>query len=166
MIIENICKTAKNVDATKTIRLRSIKSVFTTRVIRESAPAYLDHKRFTAPQQVYELFIDLIPETKEHFISLHLDGKNRIVCMDTVSIGSLNQSLVAPREVFKSAVLSSAAAVILVHNHPTGDPTPSKEDISITKRLKECGDLLGITVLDHIIVGDGAYVSFVEKGLL
>ena len=150
----------------KTIRLRSIRPVFTTKVVRECAPAYLEHKRFTEPKQIYEMFLDLIPETKEHFLCLHLDGKNRIVCLDAVSIGSLNQSIVHPREVFKSAVMSSAAAIVLIHNHPSGDPTPSKEDLVITKRLKECGELLGITVMDHIVVGDGVYVSFVERGLL
>ena len=150
----------------KTIRLRTIKPVFTTKVICERAPAYLEYKRFISPQQVYEMFTDLVSETKEHFLCLHLDGKNRIVCLDIVSIGSLNQSIVHPREVFKTALLSSAAAIILVHNHPTGDPTPSTEDITITRRLKEAGDLLGIKVLDHVIIGEGAYISFVEKGLL
>jgi DNA repair protein RadC len=78
----------------------------------------------------------------------------------------LNQSIVHPREVFKTALLSNAAALILCHQHPTGDPSPSREDIEITRRLKEVGDIMGIKVLDHIIVGDGEYVSFVERGLL
>ncbi|MRR06215.1 MAG: DNA repair protein RadC, partial [Deltaproteobacteria bacterium] len=121
--------------------------------------------RFTSPQQIFEIFRDLRLETKEHFITLHLDGKNRILCIDRVSVGSLNQSIVHPREVFKSAVYSSAAAIILVHNHPSLDPAPSREDIEITRRLKECGELLGIKLLDHIIVGD-SYVSFVERGIL
>jgi DNA repair protein RadC len=86
--------------------------------------------------------------------------------MDLVSIGSLNQSIVHPREVFKTACLSNAAALILIHQHPTGDPTPSSEDIAITRRLKESGKILGIKVLDHIIVGDDEYMSFVERGLL
>ncbi len=100
------------------------------------------------------------------FITVHLDGKNRILCMDIVSIGSLNQSIVNPREVFKTACLSSAAAILCIHNHPTGDPTPSSEDIAITRRLKEAGDILSIKVLDHIIIGDGEYLSFVERCLL
>jgi DNA repair protein RadC len=86
--------------------------------------------------------------------------------MDIVSIGSLNQSIVHPRSVFMTACLSSAAAIICVHNHPTGDPTPSSEDITITRRLKEAGEIMGIKVLDHIIIGDGEYLSFVERGLL
>ena len=79
---------------------------------------------------------------------------------------SVNQSIVHPREVFKTSLLSNAAALILIHQHPTGDPTPSSEDISITRRLKEAGEIMGIKVLDHIIVGDGEYLSFVERGLL
>ena len=100
------------------------------------------------------------------FLTLHLDGKNRIICMDIVSVGSLNQSIVHPRSVFMTACLSNAAAIILVHQHPTGDPTPSSEDIAITRRLKEAGEIMGIKILDHIIVGDGEYLSFVERGLL
>jgi len=111
------------------------------------------------------MFSFLNQETKEYFLTLHLDGKNRIVCMEEVSVGSLNQSIVHPREVFKTALLSSAAAIVLIHNHPSGDPTPSREDREITRRLKEGGDLLGIRVLDHIIVGE-SYLSFVEQGLL
>jgi DNA repair protein RadC len=151
---------------TKRVRVQVIRPVFTREVVREKMPAYLATDRFTTPSQVYEMFSELIQETKEHFLALHLDGKNRIICLDRVSIGSLNQSIVHPREVFKSAVLSSASALILVHNHPTGDPSPSSEDIQITRRLREAGTLLGIAVLDHIIIGNGEYCSFVEKGLL
>lgn len=149
----------------KTIRLLAIRSVFEREKIRENAPDYLKARRFTSPQQIFEIFHELRLEAKEHFIALHLDGKNRIICLDRVSVGSLNQSIVHPREVFKSAVYSSAAAIILIHNHPSLDPAPSREDIEITRRLKECGELLGIKLLDHIIVGD-SYVSFVERGML
>lgn len=149
----------------KTIRLRVIKAVYERQIVREDAPEYLVEKRFTSPQQVFELFKDLRIETKEHFICLHLDGKNRIICMDRVSVGSLNQSIVHPREVLKTAVMSSAAALILVHNHPSGDPTPSREDIEITRRLKEASEIIGIKLLDHIIVGD-IYVSLMEAGNL
>jgi len=149
----------------KTIRLIAIRSVFEREKIREDAPKYLSTTRFTSPQQIFEIFHDLMLETKEHFITLHLDGKNRIICIDRVSVGSLNQSIVHPREVFKSAVYSSAAAIILVHNHPSLDPAPSREDVEITRRLKECGELLGIKLLDHIIIGDG-FTSFAEQGIL
>lgn len=153
-------------DATKTIRIRCIKSVFSKEVVRENLPAYITTDRFTSPKQIYEIFSDLQHESKEHFITLHLDGKNRIICFDRVSVGSLNQSIVHPREVFKGAILSSAAALILIHNHPSGDPSPSAEDRAITRRLVEVGDLVGIRILDHIIVGSGEYLSFVERGLL
>jgi DNA repair protein RadC len=149
----------------KIVRLRRLRAVFERQVVRESAPAYLETRRFTSAVQVAELFRDLEMESKEHFLCLHLDGKNRIVCLDRVSVGSLNQSIVHPREVFKTAILSSAAAIILVHNHPTGDVTPSAEDREVTRRLAEVGQLVGIRVLDHVIVGDG-YFSFAEGGLL
>jgi DNA repair protein RadC len=150
---------------TKRIVLKSIEARYRKEAVREDAPEWVT-TRFTSPKQVFELFKDLIYETKEHFITLHLDGKNRIMCMDRVSIGSLNQSIVHPREVFKTALLSNAAAIICVHQHPSGDPNPSSEDLSITKRLKEAGELMGIRVLDHIVVGHEDYISFVEKGLM
>jgi DNA repair protein RadC len=103
---------------------------------------------------------------REHFRVILLNTKNRVLGVETVSIGSLNSSLVHPREVFKSAVQRSAAGVILVHNHPSGDPTPSSEDIEITRRLSDAGRVIGIEVLDHIIIGDHLFVSFKEKGLI
>ena len=121
--------------------------------------------RYTSPEQVFNTFSFLRHETKEYFFSIHLDGKNRICCVDEVSVGSLNQSLVVARELYKTALLSSAAAIIVLHNHPTGDPTPSREDIEITRRLKEAGDIIGVKLLDHIIIGD-SFVSFVGNGLL
>lgn len=128
----------------------------------------LEHlDRFTSPRQVFDYFHHEFRDSrKEYFLTLLLDGKNRIIRRVQVSEGSLNQSIVHPREVFIPAVKESAAAIILVHNHPTGDPAPSSEDIAITRRLKEAGEIMGIKVLDHIIVGDGVYLSFVERGLL
>ena len=124
-------------------------------------------ERFTAPAQVFEFFHhELRDNRKELFLILLLDGKNRITRKVQVSEGSLNQSIVHPREVFAPAVRESAAAVIFIHNHPSGDPAPSREDREITRRLKEAGEILGIKVLDHIIIGDGAYFSFVESGIL
>lgn len=123
--------------------------------------------RFTSPRQVFDYFhFEFRDSRKEYFLALLLDGKNRIIRRVQVSEGSLNQSLVHPREVFNPAVKESAAALILVHNHPTGDPAPSQEDIAITRRLREAGEIMGIKVLDHIIVGDGEYLSFVERGLM
>lgn len=128
----------------------------------------LEHlDRFTSPRQVFEYFHHEFRDSrKEYFLALLLDGKNRIIRRVQVSEGSLNQSIVHPREVFSPAVRESAAAVILVHNHPTGDPAPSSEDIAVTRRLNEAGEVMGIRVLDHIIIGDGDFISFVERGLL
>jgi DNA repair protein RadC len=103
---------------------------------------------------------------REHFRSLALNTRNQVLAVNRISVGSLNSSIVHPREVFKQAISSSAAAVILVHNHPSGDPAPSSEDIEVTGRLVQAGNILGITVLDHIIIGDGRYLSFKEKGLM
>jgi DNA repair protein RadC len=149
------------------IKFKTIKAVYETLTVKEEITNYLKAgSRYTSPSQVFETFSFLMKETKEMFLTLHLNGKNSIICMEIVSIGSLNQSIVHPREVFKTACLSNAAAVLLVHQHPTGDPSPSSEDIAITRRLKEAGEIMGIKVLDHIIVGDGEYLSFVERGLL
>ncbi|TAN45052.1 MAG: JAB domain-containing protein [Nitrospirae bacterium] len=103
---------------------------------------------------------------KEKFICLMLDAKNRLLREHLVSEGTLTNSMMHPREAFKEAIKESAASVIFVHNHPSGDPTPSKEDIAVTERLKNTGNIVGITVLDHVIIGDGKYVSLKEQGLL
>ncbi|MCD7032922.1 DNA repair protein RadC [Metabacillus sp. GX 13764] len=104
--------------------------------------------------------------TQEHFVCLYLNTKNQVIHKQTVFIGSLNASIVHPREVFKEALRRSAASFICMHNHPSGDPSPSKEDIEVTKRLSECGKVLGIELLDHLIIGDQKYVSLKEKGYL
>ncbi|QSQ09528.1 hypothetical protein H0A61_01899 [Koleobacter methoxysyntrophicus] len=103
---------------------------------------------------------------KEYFKIILLNIKNQVIHVEDVSVGSLNSSIVHPREIFKIAIRRSSAALILVHNHPSGDPTPSGEDVEITRRLVESGKLLGIDVLDHIIIGDGRYTSLKEKGLI
>lgn len=103
---------------------------------------------------------------QEIFLVVLLDNKNRIIKEITISTGSLTSSIVHPREVFNPAIKESAASVIFVHNHPSGDPEPSKEDIQITQRLLEVGNVVGIKVLDHIIIGNGCFVSFKDKGLL
>jgi DNA repair protein RadC len=101
---------------------------------------------------------------QEHFVCLYLNTKNQVLNKKTVFIGSLNTSIVHPREVFKEGLKRSCASIICFHNHPSGDPAPSREDIEVTKRLVECGKMLGIEVLDHIIIGDQKYVSLKEKG--
>lgn len=102
---------------------------------------------------------------REHFMTILLDTKNQLLATELVSVGSLDTSLVHPREVFKGAVRRSASSVILAHNHPSGDPTPSSADISCTRRLAEAGQVLGIAVLDHVVIGHGGYVSFRERGI-
>ncbi|QGU00050.1 UPF0758 family protein [Candidatus Syntrophocurvum alkaliphilum] len=103
---------------------------------------------------------------REHFRVMYLDRKGGLLFMQDVSIGGLHSSIVHPREVFKTAVKRSAASIILIHNHPSGDPTPSLEDINVTQRLIEAGKILGIEVLDHIIIGELKYNSLKEKGLI
>ena len=167
MTIETLFGTEEVTSKPRTVKFKMIKAVYETLTVKEEITNYLKTgTRFTAPRQVFDTFSFLMKETKEMFITLHLDGKNRIIVMDLVSIGSLNQSIVHPREVFKTACLSNAAALILIHQHPTGDPSPSSEDIAITRRLKEAGEIMGIKVLDHIIIGQDDYLSFVERGLL
>ena len=104
--------------------------------------------------------------SQEHFVCLYLNTKNQVLHKQTVFIGSLNASIVHPREVFKEALKRSAASLICIHNHPSGDPSPSREDIEVTKRLTECGKMLGIELLDHLIIGEQKYVSLKEKGYI
>lgn len=101
---------------------------------------------------------------REHFKAVYLNTKHHVITVETISIGSLNSSLVHPRELFKNSIKRSASALILAHNHPSGDPTPSPEDIEITRRLVEAGNIIGIQVLDHIIVGDDSFISLKEYG--
>jgi len=105
-------------------------------------------------------------EAREHFVVLLLNARHECMAIETVSIGSLNASIVHPREVFKPAVVVSAASVVLVHNHPSGDPEPSEEDLSITRRLVQVGELLGIGVLDHVIVAERGIVSLRSRGAM
>ncbi|WP_184403499.1 RadC family protein [Geomicrobium halophilum] len=104
--------------------------------------------------------------SQEHFVAIYLNTKNQVLHKKTIFIGSLNASIVHPREVFKEALRRSAASIVCLHNHPSGDPAPSKEDSEVTKRLVECGKILGIDVLDHIIIGDLQYASLRELGII
>jgi DNA repair protein RadC len=116
------------------------------------------------PVDVFKLLKPLIGDKKkEHFVLLSLDTKNHIIGLDTISIGSLNISLAHPREIFQTAIKNSAATIILAHNHPSGDPTPSDNDLKITKRLLEISKLLGIRLVDHIIITEEKYYSFIGE---
>jgi len=119
------------------------------------------------PQDLYDLLmLEMRFLKKEVFKAILLNTKNRILEVIDVSIGSLNSSIVHPREVYACAVKTAASGICFVHNHPSGDPEPSREDVETTQRLKSAGDVLGIKVLDHLVIGDGRYVSFKEQGLL
>ncbi|MBJ6801233.1 RadC family protein [Geomonas propionica] len=123
--------------------------------------------RFTSAAQVFEhLNHEYRDRHTEQFVALLLDGKNRIISRALISEGSLNQSIVHPREVFNAAVRQSAAAMILLHNHPSGDPAPSPEDLAVTRRLCDAGQIMGIRVLDHIIIGENEFYSFADHGQL
>jgi DNA repair protein RadC len=123
--------------------------------------------RISEPYQIARILIDEMKFlTKEHFNIVLLDTKNQIISIENISIGSLNSSIVHPREVFKVAIKKSSNSIILVHNHPSGDVTPSDEDIKITKRLIGSGEIIGIKVIDHIIIGNENYLSMKEKNYI
>ena len=121
--------------------------------------------KVVSPRSIYNYIkreLDCLKQ--EHFISVYLDSKNKIISKKTIFIGSLNISIVHPREIFKWAVKYSSASVILIHNHPSGDPTPSPQDIEITKKIIDSGKIIGIDVIDHIIVGKESFISLNELG--
>jgi DNA repair protein RadC len=121
----------------------------------------------TNPRQAADLFMEeLRYKKKEYFKILLLNTKNHIISKEEISVGSLNASIVHPREIFITPLRKSAASVILIHNHPSGDPSPSQEDLEVTRRLVDAGNILGIAVRDHIIIGDGCFFSFRERGLI
>ena len=142
--------------------------IYRISLVRESN-IQLDRAQLRSSESASKVLRSYLGDTdREHFVVILLDRKNRMIGINTVSIGSLTASIVHPREVMKPAILSNAAAVVLGHNHPSGDPQPSHEDKSLTRRLVEAGKALGIDVLDHIVIGDGTtqYFSFADEGIL
>ena len=135
-------------------------STVTRRRQRKPAPS------LRAPGDVYQLMRPRLKGAdREHFYALLLNTKNVVLAVELISVGSLNASIVHPREILKPAIAISAGSIILVHNHPTGDPGPSREDIEFTRRFAQCGELIGIELLDHVIIGDnGHFVSLKERG--
>ncbi|MED4351725.1 DNA repair protein RadC [Schinkia azotoformans] len=125
-------------------------------------------QRFTirSPEDAYKYLRDMAYLTQEHFVVLGLNTKNEVMFRETVFIGSLNASIVHPRETFKHLIRRSCASAIVAHNHPSGQPDPSREDIEVTKRLAEVGKVVGIEVIDHLIIGGEKYISLKEKGYL
>ncbi|MEK4186379.1 RadC family protein [Paenibacillus sp. FSL L8-0494] len=123
--------------------------------------------KIKTPMDIYKLMVPTFTNlNKEHFVCLFLNTKNMVLGWETISIGSLNSCIVHPREVFRPAIKRSSASIVCVHNRPSGNPEPSEEDVSITKRLQEAGMTIGIDVLDHVIIGHQSYVSLKERGLM
>ena len=142
-------------------------NIYKIKMIKEDTVEY--NNTIKSPCDVAALARDVLEMhemAEENFIILCLNTKNKIVGIHTVSIGSLNASIVHPREVFKVALLNNANGIICLHNHPSGDPEPSREDIEITHRLANAGNILGINVLDHVIIGEQRYVSLKEQGAM
>ena len=142
-------------------------NVISLKIVKEGSILY-DVRRLSTPSEAAGLGKRFLEDLdREQVIVCCLDNKNQPVSINVVSVGILNSSLVHPREVFKTAILSNAASIILFHNHPSGDPEPSQEDITITARIRDAGNILGIELLDHIIIGsDEAFCSLKGKGLL
>ena len=142
-------------------------NIYKIKMIKEDTVEYSN--TIKSPADVAALARDVLEMhemAEENFIILCLNTKNKIAGVHTISIGSLNASIVHPREVFKVALLNNANGIICLHNHPSGDPEPSREDIEITHRLVNAGNILGINVLDHVIIGEQRYVSLKEQGAM
>jgi DNA repair protein RadC len=141
-------------------------SLYRVQLVHESAYPYRT-SILTSSKEAAEFFRPLYQGIdREQFTVAFLDAKHRVIGLDVVAIGSLTAALVHPREVFKSAVITNSAAIILCHNHPSGVPDPSPEDRQLTSRLCQAGELLGIRVLDHVILGESSHYSFVDMGAL
>ena len=133
------------------------------KMVKESSVKY-ENRRIKNPWDAYKIFNDYIDDSnKEMFVLMCLNNKNEPTHISTISIGSINESIATPAEVFKVALLSNANKIMICHNHPSGDPQPSESDRNITERLHDSGDIMGIKLLDHIIIGDDVYYSFKEN---
>lgn len=142
---------------------------YTVKLVKESGGRYDVNKRITSPETMYEMITkitDLENQTQENFYICTLDIKNKITGICEISKGGLNSATVHPRDVFQRALLLNAAAIVLFHNHPSGDTEPSSNDKKITNRLFDAGNILGIEILDHLIIGDNCYLSFREEQLM
>ena len=149
--------------------MAKIMTKYRLELVKEESHKYEVETRISCPKDIYEVLTKVCRiqcNAEEVFILITLNTKNIVTGYFEVHRGTINTSLVHPREVFKRALLNNARYIMVAHNHPSGDPNPSKEDIQITERLKEAGNLLGINLLDHIIVGEDKYISFKEKGVL
>jgi len=134
-------------------------------MIQEKAQSY-NNNRITSAEHVYSQLLEYSLKEKEHFITITLDGASNIIEKRVIHIGTLNQSLVHPREIFRPAILDNAAGIIIAHNHPSGTLEASRADIQITSRLKEVSKLIGIELLDHVIISKLGYYSFSDENIL
>ena len=141
-------------------------NIVSIKLVKESSILYQTRK-ISSPYDAYEMIKEQLEDLdREQFIIACLNTKNEPTNISVVSVGSLNRAIVHPREVYKTAILSNAAAVMAFHNHPSGDTTPSEQDIQLTHRLVEAGELLGIKFLDHLVIGDGSFISLKEQGYM
>ena len=136
-----------------------------TRIYRPGAPS--DRIEITSPEAAAEILVPLMQGLdREHCVTLNLDTRHRLLATTTVSIGSVDHTFMSPREVFRDALLRGASAVVVAHNHPSGDASPSRDDEAVTRRLSKAGDLVGVDVLDHMVIGHGTWTSLARRGLL
>ncbi|OGU80033.1 MAG: hypothetical protein A2W11_04875 [Ignavibacteria bacterium RBG_16_35_7] len=148
-------------------KARSLLAAFEIGRRMQSQSKWSIDKKITSPKDIAEFFVPILrDELKEKFLVVCLNSANKVTKFEAISVGSLNSSVVHPREIFKFAIENSSASIILIHNHPSGNLEPSNEDIAITKKLVEAGKILNIQVLDHIIVGGNSFTSLVERRLI
>ena len=145
--------------------------IYRVSLVKDGLVKLEDRPRFQQPEDAARFFLTYYTqqhpgEMREVFVVATLNVRHKVTAVEVVSIGCMTSSLVHPREVFRLAVANSAAAIIVAHNHPSGDPEPSAEDLALTRRLASAGALLGIDLLDHVVVGDGRYVSLKARGVL
>jgi DNA repair protein RadC len=151
----------------KVIRFKTLEWKFKETNIKYPELTEMPKKKISSPKDFFELFQPIFKEEPvEIFVVAWLSSANRIIGFEKVSVGNINSSIVDPRSVFRSAIVSNSASIIVAHNHPSGNNEPSDEDISITKKLVESGKLLGVHVFDHIIFAEDTYTSFVERRLI
>jgi len=156
--------------------LKKVKGIGPARACQLAAALELGRRAFqpvddsvpvvTGPESAYALVRDLGRKKREHFVALYLNARNALISRETISIGSINASLVHPREVFHPAIRDLAANLIVAHNHPSGDTTPSREDVDLTRRLVKAGELMGVEVLDHLVVAERGFTSLKTRGLM
>lgn len=151
----------KGIGKVKAIQILCL-SELAKRLSKESAGELLN---FNSPATIAQYYMEDLRHKKQEFMKLLLlNTKSRLICETDISIGTVNSAIVSPREVFVEALQKNAVYIILLHNHPSGDPTPSTEDVQITMQIKEAGNLVGVELLDHIVIGDNCYISLREEG--